>query len=379
MPLGFEPGVAQAQLAMSERYGDRLVNSLAQAGQTIENGLKAVTTMKELSSLGQQMSQLSPESPDYQQQLIGLGARHPFAMQTPQAQQMIQAGNQQHLQWKSQQHAIAMSERQEKRADARLAMSEKNQLRRDATQMAIAKLRLSADGEEQLPEIPEQFATPPTTGLFSHGLGMNKPGQLVSTPESTEQIEIPGKELTPEQAMSNRVRSAEGLIGGPRTAKRREKLVVQDITQQGINERAGNRSADVNDRFYAGLDAKADALEFNKLKFEKQQEAKAKTEAARQAAAKLIADGKLTHVQSAKLKSFQKEMDDSIALADLALLSLRKAEVTGENKDAIQAQATAARMAAMEAADAFEKYTQEIGGGSKSKKLKWNDETGTLE
>jgi len=104
--------------AMGERYGDRLVNSLERAGQTIESGLKAVTTMKELNSLGQQMSQLSPESPDYQQQLIGLGAAHPFALHTPEGQHMLQMGNQQHLQWQHQQYAMQLADRQGARAEA---------------------------------------------------------------------------------------------------------------------------------------------------------------------------------------------------------------------------------------------------------------------
>ena len=102
--------------AMGERYGDRLVGQLAQAGGMIENGLKAVTTMKELQSLGRNLSQISPESPDYQQQLMQLGASHPFAMQDPRGQALVSMGNQQHLQWKNQQFAMQQADRADARA-----------------------------------------------------------------------------------------------------------------------------------------------------------------------------------------------------------------------------------------------------------------------
>ena len=119
--------------AMSERYGDRLVGQLAQAGGMIENGLKAVTTMKELQSLGQNLSQISPESPDYQQQLMQLGASHPFAMQDPRGQALISMGNQQHLQWKNQQFAMQQADRQEARADRRDEASFTRLGKRDAS------------------------------------------------------------------------------------------------------------------------------------------------------------------------------------------------------------------------------------------------------
>ena len=119
--------------AMGERYGDRLVSQLSQAGGMIENGLKAVTTMKELQSLGQTLSQISPESPDYQQQLMQLGASHPFAMQDPRGQALVSMGNQQHLQWKNQQFAMQQANSQEARADRRDEASFTRQGKRDAS------------------------------------------------------------------------------------------------------------------------------------------------------------------------------------------------------------------------------------------------------
>ena len=153
--------------AMSERYGDRLVNSLAQAGQTIENGLKAVTTMKDLQSLGQNLSQLSPESPDYQQQLIGLGSSHPFALMTPQGQQMLQMGNQQHLQWKNQQFAMQQADR----ADARATRHDDMAYRRA---LAVAKMR-QKQGDEM-------------RDFSNIGLGKRR---LSPTPDFGQDINVP--------------------------------------------------------------------------------------------------------------------------------------------------------------------------------------------
>jgi len=284
MPLGFEPGVAQAQLAMSERYGDRLVNSLAQAGQMIEVGLKTVTTMKELSSLGQQMSQLSPESPDYQQQLIGLGARHPFAMQTPQAQQMMQAQNQQHLQWKNQQHAIAMSERQDARADARLAMSEKNQLRRDANQMAIAKLRYGADESPLAPvtRVPEtvtksvysepiglgqtQLNKTPTSSLEPQSIGIGYGQQQLeqAVPEmasmTPEEIQVP-RTLSRAQKIANTIADIEGGSGITTNAKQRQAIAASMIGADGRAAMQEDRQEDMAVRAKMAAQAKADAFD----------------------------------------------------------------------------------------------------------------------
>lgn len=243
MPLGIDSVNPMAIAAMGERYGDRLVNSLTQAGQTIETGLKAVTTIRELKSLGQSLSQLSPESPDYQQQLIGLGASHPFAMQTPQAQQMLQAGNQHHLQWKNQQHAIAMNERQEARADARVAMSEKNQLRRDATQMAIAKMRYAEDGNplapvarvpDTMPAPPPTLSTPPPSLMDMWGGGRPssiKPSDEEMAAQDAAQAAAPQVPRTLSRAdiITNTIADVEEGSGIVTTAKQRQSIAANVV------------------------------------------------------------------------------------------------------------------------------------------------------
>jgi len=199
MPLGFEPSIAQGMAAMGERYGDRLVNQLTQAGATIENGLKAVTTMKELQSLSQNLSSISPESPDYQQKLMQLGAAHPFAMQDPRGQALISMGNQQHLQWQHQQYAMQAADRIAGRQEA-------HDSRRDATQLAIAKLKYGNrgarvpfnTGDEQTGE-----AVPTPQAGFSGSAAMNnttgQPGVVLDAKlgDAIPEEEEPGYEAPP--------------------------------------------------------------------------------------------------------------------------------------------------------------------------------------
>ena len=163
-------GMAQ----MGQRYGDQLVNSLTQAGATIENGLKQVTTMKELQSLSQNLSQISPESPDYQQKLMQLGAAHPFAMQDPRGQALISMGNQAHLQWQHQQYAMQAADRIANRQEA-------HDQRRDDAQMTIAKMRYGNNGGGL------DFSNPASVGLGRSSSAASP----APAPDFNEQVDVP--------------------------------------------------------------------------------------------------------------------------------------------------------------------------------------------
>ena len=404
--------------AMGERYGDRLVGQLAQAGGMIENGLKAVTTMKELQSLGQNLSQISPESPDYQQQLMQLGASHPFAMQDPRGQALVSMGNQQHLQWKNQQFAMQQADRQEARADRRDAMSDRRQGMRDANAYRIAQLRYGAGGDEldPLTEVTPQPGFSRSVGLSidqtqeaADDNATNLPVDLRMPGDDMSDLQIPAsltrrgismedwqdtasripsvtdpeaqvertapRDLTEAEMLNNWVAAGERVIGGTPNAKIRTGLVKQ-FGGIGAKKEAVLASNDFRREMfdktqaakgdYANTQAEISALKAQQSHEYRLAEMSARN-AMKQAAAKLKADGTLTTVQDRKLKSLQKEMDNSVEMADLLLLKLREAEKTGVEREAIQAQATEARLAAQEATAAFEQYTQEIGGGSTEK------------
>ena len=258
MPLGFEPSIAQGMAAMGERYGDRLVNQLTQAGATIENGLKAVTTMKELQSLSQNLSQISPESPDYQQKLMQLGAAHPFAMQDPRGQALISMGNQAHLQWQHQQYAMQAADR----VDARATRHDDMAYRRA---VAVQGMRMKA-GEQELDPLTEVTPQPGFSGNAAmddaggQPDGESEPGYEAPPPPagfSSGAANVrPARDLTEAEILNNKVAAAESVLGARPTAKSRLGLVKQYGGIAAKSDAAEGRNDFHREMFYAGQAAK---------------------------------------------------------------------------------------------------------------------------
>lgn len=101
--LGFQPGTL---LGIQRHYGDQLLEGIQQGGRIIEQGLKQITTKRQLEGLGATLSQLNPESPDYPQELIKVGAQFPFAMQDPRGQALMSIGAKAHAQWQQAQQVM---------------------------------------------------------------------------------------------------------------------------------------------------------------------------------------------------------------------------------------------------------------------------------
>lgn len=105
--LGFQPGTL---LGIQRHYGDQLLEGIQQGGRIIEQGLKQITTKRQLEGLGQTLSQLNPESPDYPQELIKVGAQFPFAMQDPRGQALMSIGAKAHAQWQQAQQVTRQAD-----------------------------------------------------------------------------------------------------------------------------------------------------------------------------------------------------------------------------------------------------------------------------
>ena len=384
--------------AMGERYGDRLVGQLAQAGGMIENGLKAVTTMKELQSLGQNLSQISPESPDYQQQLMQLGAAHPFAMQDPRGQALVNMGNQQHLQWKNQQFAMWQADRQEERADRRDEASYTRQGKRDASlhdfRMKEIDQRWGGGGEGGIDfsgGLPTK--TTPVSGFSNDTLGgasaanMGDPSMVRAEPSlfidatAAEPTSPPagfsakGKAMgDPDNKELQKAYWERGIIiqqalRRPLTSKEVAQLVVAPVNKEFAAGTSAEGKVVAQDKSLAARkQSETDKREFDKWKLQTLQEASVKAAATMQEAkkesARILASGKFTDFQKGEMQPLQKEMEESIQFANVLLLKLRAAEVSGEELAETQSQATQARIAANEATERYKNWMKENGGGS---------------
>lgn len=384
--------------AMGERYGDRLVGQLAQAGGMIENGLKAVTTMKELQSLGQNLSQISPESPDYQQQLMQLGAAHPFAMQDPRGQALVNMGNQQHLQWKNQQFAMWQADRQEERADRRDEASYTRQGKRDASlhdfRMKEIDQRWGGGGEGGIDfsgGLPTK--TTPVSGFSNDTLGgasaanMGDPSMVRAEPSlfidatAAEPTSPPAGFSAKGQAMGDpdnkelqKAYWERGIIiqqalRRPLTSKEVAQLVVAPVNKEFAAGTSAEGKVVAQDKSLAARkQSETDKREFDKWKLQTLQEASVKAAATMQEAkkesARILASGKFTDFQKGEMQPLQKEMEESIQFANVLLLKLRAAEVSGEELAETQSQATQARIAANEATERYKNWMKENGGGS---------------
>lgn len=99
-------------MEIGRHYGDQRAQEMVKQGQIIEQSLKNLTTNRQLQGLGSTLSQLNPETPDYQQQLIKVGTEFPLAMQDPRGQMLMMMGAKANAQWQQTQQGQATLNRQ---------------------------------------------------------------------------------------------------------------------------------------------------------------------------------------------------------------------------------------------------------------------------
>lgn len=245
MPLGFTPGTL---LGIQRHYGDQLLAGIEKGGQIIEQGLKQITTKRQLEGLGQTLSQISPESPDYPQQLIKVGSEFPFAMQDPRGQAMMSIGVQAHNQWQQQQKAIQQSELAFGRQKEMETVRHQNRLGEIAARPRAAdggEMDLSGilsdglprrDGPMQPPSRGAMIATPQEgIPLFGQRDGLKDIARSALRPLAEAQ-EITGVKPTPKQGFS--------AVAGEIT--RRNQQQMQDDRQAEAAKKAAEQAAEKN-------------------------------------------------------------------------------------------------------------------------------------
>lgn len=180
MPLGFSGGANL--IAMGERYGDKLARGIEQGGAIIEQALQRVTTQRQLEGLGQTMSQLDPNTPDYTQKLMEIAPQFPFAMQDPRGQAIFSMGVQAHKQWAQGEQVKTQFANQQTMQGIR---------QRDA----LALVQARNEGRDQGVDlsglnVPQRLAPQnPAAGIMSGGMSVPvEAAQDTAAPDETGQL-----------------------------------------------------------------------------------------------------------------------------------------------------------------------------------------------
>lgn len=164
MPLGFSGGNWLSQ--MGERYGDKLAKGIVQTGAIIEENLMKMQTNRQLTGLGQGLSQLNPQSAEYPNQLIELGTAFPMAMQDRRGQFLMSIGAKANAEWQAQERAKAQSEATFKRQKSLLGMRNQNRIGNEVDLLGGAGL----PAPDAAPPMESAPPTANTLGLGRVGL-----------------------------------------------------------------------------------------------------------------------------------------------------------------------------------------------------------------
>lgn len=91
-------------------FGNDAAAMILQTGKQIEQGLQTMMTNRQVAGLGQELGTLNPESPEWAQSAVKLGARYPLAMKSPAGQFMLSTQAKAHAEWRQVQQATKQSD-----------------------------------------------------------------------------------------------------------------------------------------------------------------------------------------------------------------------------------------------------------------------------
>lgn len=104
MPLGIEQNSIAPQLI--QNAGQALVQGIRQIGQQVSSHLTEIQTRRDIGALGQELQNISVESPDWSTQVTGLLSRHPLAARDERAQMALSILSKAHNQWQENQATV---------------------------------------------------------------------------------------------------------------------------------------------------------------------------------------------------------------------------------------------------------------------------------
>lgn len=232
--------------ALIKDYGDWSAQQMQETGKLITTSLQRMNTNRQIQGLGQALSQTNPESPDWPQQAVALGAQFPLAMQSEAGQFLLGTQAKAHTQWANTQQAIQQSNLALNRSVALKGIRSADSLAADAR----AKMRIGDDVDFSGIKLPDTLQPRnPASGINLVGptqtgepLGAEQPdetSQLMGIPPTLDAASEAGpsraklspgrrallaaKELKDETAGTIKIKSGDILrLAGQEAARDRE-------------------------------------------------------------------------------------------------------------------------------------------------------------
>lgn len=142
-------------------FGNDAAAMILQTGKQIEQGLQTMMTNRQVAGLGQELGTLNPESPEWAQSAVKLGARYPLAMKSPAGQFMLSTQAKAHAEWSQAQKAAAQADLTTRRQVGLENLRTQNDIKLEGIRH---QNRLAAGGNEMMDlTIPPGMSSAPSS------------------------------------------------------------------------------------------------------------------------------------------------------------------------------------------------------------------------
>jgi hypothetical protein len=236
--------------------------------------LQQIMTNRQVASMGQELGQLSPESPDWAQKAVQLGSRYPLAMKSPQGQFMLGTQAKAHAEWTQVQRAEASAKATMGRQIGMENLRTQNDLRvedlRQKNRLALAQERGDA-GVDLLGADAQPVQRNPAQGI-SFGTDETAPTAMEEVSGTAPLTGMDGLLPDISQRALSPLRAAQGATGVKPTRSQVFSAIAQEDRQMQQEKIAAEKSTlkATEDEKKAAAAAKETAL--RESRFERSQQ-----------------------------------------------------------------------------------------------------------
>lgn len=163
MPLGFDPSLSLNN-PIDREYRQFMASSLQQLGKQVSEGIKQVATNRQLKQMGDELKQVSPDSPYFPQEMVGIVTRYPLAVSDNRGVAALNLLGNSHKNWLTQQYKSSQAQR-------------KNPLVRNFPDKTSRQYNPETKGWDVItdaPELPTKQAKQPDVTLQIHRLNSDR-------------------------------------------------------------------------------------------------------------------------------------------------------------------------------------------------------------